>query len=123
MYQPTFGSKDQVTFNNENEYYELLGFLAKSDGTVSIVWERNEEQGAWGSEGRLQFFKDTTPFSASISRTAGNGNIVFRVNCNDFVQNINENHAFVWGKRQPVEDIRATIPPEYLADFESGLAL
>ena len=123
MYQSAFGTKNQVTFNNEHEYYELLGFLAKSDDTVSIVWERNEEQGAWGSEGRLQFYKDYTPFSASLSRTAGNGNIIFRVNCNDFVQNINENHAFVWGKVQPVAEIRATIPAEFLIDFERGLTL
>ncbi len=123
MYQPTFGTRNQVTFRNQHEYYELLGFLAKSDNTVSIVWERNEEQGAWGSEGRLQFYNDFTPFSASLSRTAGNGNIVFRVNCNDFVQNLNENHAFVWGKVQPVAEIRATIPDEYLTDFERGLSL
>ena len=66
---------------------------------------------------------DYTPFSASLSRTAGNGNIIFRVNCNDFVQNINENHAFEWGKIQPVTEIRATIPAEFLIDFERGLTL
>ena len=97
--------------------------MAKSDDTVSIAWERNEEQGAWGSEGRLQFYRNHTPFSASLSRTAGNGNIIFRVNCNDFVQNINENHAFEWGKIQPVTEIRATIPAEFLIDFERGLTL
>ena len=41
--------------------------------------------------------------------------------CNDFVQNINENHAFEWGKIQPVTEIRATIPAEFLIDFERGL--
>lgn len=56
MYQPIFGTKGQVSFINKHEYYELIGFLAKSDNTVSITWERNEEQGAWGSEGRLQFY-------------------------------------------------------------------
>lgn len=108
---------------NEHEYYELLGFLAKSDDTTSIVWERNEEQGAWGSEGRIQFYKDYTPFSAILLRTAGVGKTVFRVNCNDFVRNLNENHAFVWGKAQSIHAIRATIPSDYLIDFERGLTL
>ena len=31
-------------------------------------------------------------------------------------------HA-VWGKVQPVAEIRATIPDEYLTDFERGLSL
>lgn len=124
MYQSAFGTKNQVTFNNEHEYYELLGFLAKSDNTVSIVWERNEEQGAWGSEGRLEFFITNIPIAATLSQTAGNGgSILSRVNCNDFVQNLNQNHAFVWGKVQPVAKIRATIPDEYLTDFERGLTL
>ncbi len=124
MYQPTFGTRNQVSFNNEHEYYELLGFLAKSDDTVSITWEHNEQQGAWGSEGRLEFYTSNIPVTAALTQTAGNGgSILSRVNCNDFVKNINENHAFVWGKIQPVAQIRATIPAEYLTDFERGLTL
>ena len=124
MYQPAFGTRNQVSFKNEHEYYELLGFLAKSDGTVSITWEHNEQQGAWGSEGRLEFYTVNIPFAATLSQTAGNGgSILSRVNCNDFVQNINENQAFVWGKVQPTPEIRATIPAEFLIDFERGLTL
>lgn len=46
MYQTTFGTRNQVQFNNEYEYYELSGYLAKSGGTTSLVWEHNKEQGA-----------------------------------------------------------------------------
>jgi hypothetical protein len=124
MYQSTFGTKSQVSFRNEHEYYELLGFLAKSNNTVSITWEHNEQQGAWGSEGRLEFYAVNRPITATLSHTAGNGgSIISRVNCNDFVQNLNKNHAFVWGKDQPIDEIRTTIPAEYLTDFERGLTL
>lgn len=124
MYQPAFGTRNQVSFRNQHEYYELLGFLAKSDDTVSITWEHNEQQGAWGSEGRLEFYTTNIPVAATLSQTAGNsGSILSRVNCNDFVQNLIQNHAFVWGKVQPEEEIRATIPAEFQIDFERGLTL
>ena len=123
MYQPRFGTRNQVQFNNEHEYYELLGYLAKSDGTTSLVWEHNEEQGAWDSEGRIQFNTSNRPYAATLSHTAGVGKIASRVNCNDFVQNLYDNHNFVNGGTQNVTAIRATIPEEYLADFDRGLNL
>ena len=48
MYKKSFGINGQIQFANEHEYYKLIGFLAKSDGSTSLVWEHNEEQGAWG---------------------------------------------------------------------------
>jgi len=123
MYQSTFGTKNQIHFNDEHEYYELLGYLAKSDETTSLVWEHNEEQGAWGSEGRIQFFTSNYPFSVTLPYTAGVGKIVSRVNCNEFIQNLNEDHNFVYGKRQDIGPIRRSIPEEYLIDFDRGLHL
>jgi hypothetical protein len=123
MYQETFGTKEQIRFKNEHEYYELLGFLAKSNGSTSLVWEHNEEQGAWGSEGRIQFHTSNYPFAATLPYTAGVGNIAYRVNCNEFIQNLNENHGFVMGKVQPIETIKKTIPKEFLSDFDQGLNL
>lgn len=121
MYQPTFGTVRQVQFKNEHDYYELLGFLAKSNGTTSLTWERNEEQGAWTSEGRILFYTSALPFSAILSHTAGVGNIVSRVNCNEFLQNLYTDHGFVNGGNQDISKIRATIPGGYLPDFEKGL--
>ena len=51
MYKQNFGIKNQMQFANEHEFYKLLGYLAKSDGSTSLAWEHNENQGAWGSEG------------------------------------------------------------------------
>lgn len=121
MYQTTFGTRNQVQFRDEHEYYELLGYLAKSDITSSLVWEHNEEQGAWGSEGRIQFYTSNRPYAATLPHTAGVGSIVSRVNCNEFVRNLNKDHNFIYGQRQNVESIRDTIPEEYLEDYDRGL--
>lgn len=53
MYKSYFGRNGQVRFSSPNECYQLLGYLAKSDGSTAITWENNEDSGAWGSEGRI----------------------------------------------------------------------
>jgi hypothetical protein len=124
MFKHNFGTKDQVHFTSENEYYEVLGYLAKSDGTTSIVWEPNEEQGAWGSEGRILIYVDNFPFIGNFDLTAGVGNIKNRINCNEFVENIRDDHGFIiTGGNQDIDAIRNTVPAEYLSDFNRGLNL
>ncbi len=123
MYKISFGTKNQIRFNNENEYYQALGYLAKSDRTSSIHWENNEQQGAWGSEGRIHFYIQNPPIPGVFSLTAGTGRIVYRTNCNEFIQNIVQNHNFQYGKIQDIPKIRTTIPKEYIDDFDYGLTL
>lgn len=123
MYKKTFGTKNQISFSDEKEYYELLGYLAKSDNTTSIHWERNEQQGAWGSEGRIHFYTDKPPISATLLHTAGVGNVVSRVNCNEFIKHITDHHSFVVGVTQNMSNIRGTILVNYLPDFDRGLNL
>ena len=122
MYKQRFGTNGQIQFDNENQYYQLLGYLAKSNGSTSIVWEHNEDQGAWGSEGRIQIHTYNMPQIGHYALTAGNGgNVISRINCNEFVENLRTNHNFRHGKVQDVNSIRATIPDEFLNDFDSGL--
>ena len=33
-----FGKKDQMQFADDHEFYQFLGYLAKSDGSSSLVW-------------------------------------------------------------------------------------
>jgi len=123
MYKQSFGTQNQIHFNDESEYYEFLGYLAKSDGTSSLTWEHNEEQGAWGSEGRIHFYIQNPPISATLRHTAGTGNIVSRVNCNEFVENIVTHNNFVMGNIQDLNLIRNTVPQQYLFDFDRGYNL
>lgn len=121
MYRQYFGTERQIQFADEHEYYSLLGYLAKSDGSTSIVWEHNEDQGAWGSEGRIQLHTNM-PNIWNLKYTAGNGgNVLQRVNCNEFVENIRRDHGFVYGKIQDVDIIRNTVPMQYQVDFDRGL--
>ena len=95
MYKQRFGTNGQIQFDNENQYYQLLGYLAKSNGSTSIVWEHNEDQGAWGSEGRIQIHTYNMPQIGHYALTAGNGgNVISRINCNEFVENLRTNHNF-----------------------------
>lgn len=121
MYKSFFGRTGQVSFSTPEEYYTLLGYLAKSDGSTVITWENNEDQGAWGSEGRIGFYSKRLPSSGHLRYTAGNGSIYKRVNCNEFVEHISKFHNFVQGKYQNIDAIRRTIPVEYRDCFERGL--
>ena len=123
MYRSCFGNKGQVQCSKPNDYYELLGYLAKSDGTTALVWEHNEDQGAWGSEGRLHFYEKIVPLASHLKFTRGNGSIAHRVNCNAFVDHIIRHHGFVSGKVQNIAHIRSTIPTRYIPDFDRGLSL
>lgn len=90
---------------------------------TAITWENNENSGAWGSEGRIHFYRRSIPRLGTLKFTAGNGSIIYRVNYNPFVENLSKYHGFVQGKYQNISRIRATIPPAYLKDFDMGLKL
>jgi len=122
VYKNSYGTQGQINFNNESEYYQALGYLAKSDGTTSLTWENNEEQGAWGSEGRIHFYISNPQITGYFRHTKGTGKIISRVNCNEFLLNLHQNHNFINGLRQDIEAIRTTIPPQYIADFNYGLS-
>lgn len=124
MYRKTFGTNEQIRFESEPDYYETLGYLAKDDGSARIVWENNDEQGAWAPEGRIQFYGEPpVALRAKLKHTAGSGSITSRVNCNDFIQHIINYHHFVAGPHQNMSQIAASIPKNFLTDFERGFAL
>lgn len=125
MYKEYFGKQNKMRFDSENEYYETLGFLAKSDGSTSLVWEHNEDQGAWGSEGRIHCLSKTAAYTPPLVRkfTAGVGKVLHRINCNEFVEEISTNHSFVMGAVQNTAAIRLSIPASFLPDFDKGLNL
>lgn len=124
MFKKSFGTKRQIRFKSEADYYEFLGYLAKNDGTTKIVWEKNDEQGAWGQEGRIEFFSNVpSTLRAILIHTAGNSNILSRVNCNEFIENIINHHHFEVDTNQNVGLIRKTIPKIFKADFERGFNL
>lgn len=124
MYKTSLGTKNQITFNSPSEFYQALGYLARNNANTSLNWENNENQGAWGSEGRVQFHIDNPSIPGNFSLTAGNGtNIIHRTNCNEFLQNLYVNYGFINGYTQNQATIRANIPTQYINDFNIGLTL
>lgn len=121
MYQQTFGNKAQISFNSEAEFYEFLGYLTKNDGTTILVWEPNDQSGAWAQEGRILFFtKPPQNLRVTLMHTAGVGKIKTRVNCNEFLENIRRDHSFSLGEVQDENIIRSTVPQQYKGDFDNG---
>ena len=120
-----FGKNQQIQFASDNEFFEALGFLSKNDGTTSIHWEHNENQGAWGIEGRIHCYQNIVRFPAYFSNafTAGVNNIVHRINCNEYIEYIATNHNFQLGHDQDLAKINQTIPMQYAADFARGRSL
>ena len=114
----SYGSEGQITFENDDDFYKLLGYLCKP-GATRIVWEHNEQQGAWTSEGRIQFIEPDPGFG-TLKHTAGVGNILYRVNCNEFVEDIRQHFGFVNNAAQNMSTVRALIPPVYIDDFDYG---
>jgi hypothetical protein len=127
MAQLIYGTNQQIRFSTDAEFYETLGFLAKNDGTTDLHWEHNEASGAWGSEGRIHCYQNIANFPIALSRafTAGTGNVLHRINCNEFVACILRIHNFTDGRGQVLDVARilTTIPANHLVDFNRGLGL
>ncbi|OCL87475.1 hypothetical protein AAX26_00560 [Aliarcobacter thereius] len=125
MYKANFGTNTppQIQFTSENQYYQALGYLARNNNSTSLNWENNQNQGAWGSEGRIHFYINNPSIPGSFSLTAGNGNIQHRTNCNEFLCNLYQNYGFINGRVQDINIIRGNIPTNYLNDFNIGLGL
>lgn len=108
----------------ESEFYKFIGYVANHPNDIKIVWEYNEQQGAWGSEGRIQFYSNVIQdyFPTGLSFSKGVNNIIFRLNCNELIQEM-RNLGFDVGCNQNVSMIRNNIPSQYLVDFDLGCQL
>ncbi len=115
-----YGTQEQVSFRDINEYYFALGFLANSRN-AELRWENNEDQGAWGSEGRIHCLVPETQFPHGFRFTAGRGNIYARINCNEYVGKLMTEHNFNYnGRGQNLEKILETVPNQYRDIFMEG---
>lgn len=116
-----YGRSAQVRFSSSEEFYYVLGFLADYR-RAAIYWEHNEDQGAWGSEGRIHCLIPQERFPDCFKFTAGRGEGVYaRINCNDYVGCLVNDHGFkTRGAVQDVEKIISTVPSQYWDIFEKG---
>ena len=119
------GKRLQINCSNQT-FYKFLGYLANHPDDINIVYEENSEQGAWGDESRIQFKSDFVRKNFShlgINVTAGVGGIDSRLNCNDLMEILYNEHKFQRGKIQNISAIRTTIPQNYIKDFDDGASM
>lgn len=126
MAQLIFGKSltRKIIFASDSEFFEALGFLCNANNNIKLVLERNDQQGAWAPEGRMEFFLDRNyPLYFANSFTAGVGRKIHRTNNTEYCDYLKNNHAIVDGFVQNINNVRATIPIQYVADFNRGLIL
>ena len=116
-----YGRAGQVSFRDLNEFYFALGFLADA-AHAEIKWEHNEDQGAWGSEGRIHCLVPISEFPQNFKFTAGRGlRVIARINCSEYIEALITEHKFKENSRQQnVSEILDTVPPKYQAAFRAG---
>lgn len=90
-----FGQRNSLSFSNESEFYYCLGFLVNQRRTA-IFWEHNEDNGAWGSEGRIICFNELNVFPRAFQEkfTLGTSISTRRINCNEYVSLLVEEYFF-----------------------------
>lgn len=120
MFHNSFGKLRQIQFNCQDDYYRFLGFLAHAD--IDVVYEYNEDTGSWGNAGRICFFQKRVPrdFGKIAYREGRGGSMWYRINCNDFIENIVKYHGFIYGRYQNAKAIRDTVPSIYMKAFDEG---
>ncbi|ODB36212.1 hypothetical protein BB427_15880 [Pseudoalteromonas sp. BMB] len=121
----TFGSRSPyLVFSDEKRFYYALGFLVRSieTGACKLVWENNQNQGAWGHECRIQIFERLAKFENLYSGrvSAGVGKILGRINCNQYLEYLTSHHCFSFQSEPDYQSVKATVPTAYQQDFESG---
>lgn len=125
---------NKLKFQNESEYYELLGFLAKDDPVFVLETVENGRSGAGAAQTifRLQNGYSFDGLPRVIKEAYEVGNDPVRLSETRFIRNLIENHSFSkkttsgeddyithWYKTS-LDDVIDTVPVDYLRDFYRG---
>lgn len=123
----TWGKSKQLVFKDELEYYKALGILCNSK-LVRIYLEYNKKTGSYSDAYRIMVYKDarSLDLTPALKKAMKDGG---RINCNEYVKNIIDNHNFVLSGNTVIanlENVIKSIPNEnhlYLVSFMSGYSL
>lgn len=131
MAQLHWGTGIGLHFRDDAEYYETLGFLSKNPSLVAVYTHDNDRSGAWAGQGKLH-----THINKRLLPPGLRGAFIEsgddRLSVTDYVRNLVENHAFTcfhdptgnlytfYRFPNAVSDVKATVPREFLQDFNRG---
>ncbi|MDE6208409.1 MAG: hypothetical protein K2M73_01895 [Lachnospiraceae bacterium] len=97
-----------IEYGSWEEFAFALGYLANEihyrnkydSGLIELHFESNDVQGAWGKEGRIHYYGTKSYLSSRLvnwyaAKSAGIGNISYRVNSNDYMYSLVHDFGFV----------------------------
>jgi len=116
-----WGKARQLVFFDNHEYYQALGSLCHP-GAYTITFETNSETDSWGDAFRI---KCLMPDSKTPTAFINAMKTARRINCNDYVICLYENHGFDFNEPNKVltgdyVKVKQTVPSNYQKDFEDG---
>jgi hypothetical protein len=129
MTQLVYGKIKQLQFQSEQDLYISIGFLAKAK--IRLYTEDNDinlsgVEGAWANEWRMSFsdIPANTPQSIKDSIKPNKDGSNPRLNNKEFINDLLKlKHNFQLGNIQNIPNIKATIPQNYISNFDYGLTL
>lgn len=90
-----------IEYSSWESFAFALGYLANAihyrninnSGLIELHFEGNDIQGAWGKEGRIHYYGSKSYLASAFSdwynaKSAGTGNITYRVNSNDYMYSL-----------------------------------
>ncbi len=129
MTKLVYGAKQQLQFQSEKDLYTSIGFLAKAKIRLYIEGNNVNHSGgepAWAEEWRMSFssMPDNIPKSLKDSIKPNEDGSNPRLNNKEFINSLlKEQHSFQLGSVQDIPNVLATIPTDYVNDFNYGLTL
>lgn len=114
-----FGQRNYLRFENDEEYYEAIGYLSSPNRDYYISCEQYHNK--WGTEYRINFYNITNmPDSLRRAISAGNNTYVARLNNNEFIHTLINEHNFPVTGSQDFNNVLSTIPVQYFESFNRG---
>nr|DAR33973.1 MAG TPA: ATP-dependent DNA helicase [Caudoviricetes sp.] len=119
-----WGKAQQLSFADDHEYYQALGSLCRR-GSYTITFETNSQTESWGDAFRIKCLESDSRTPDAFINAMRNAR---RINCNDYVQHLYEQHDFDFDVANKVlhgdfEKVKRTVPTRYHHDFEDGYNL
>lgn len=120
-----------IEYSTWGDFAFALGYLANeihyrnknSNGLIELHFESNNMQGAWGKEGRIHYYGTKSYLESTFNdwyraKSAGTGNITYRVNSNDYMYSLV--HDFRFEERRYRGYTTADIFPPIANAFDSA---
>ena len=119
MVKLNFGEKNQISFQDENEFYTVLGICCNKQ-VLSISYEPNKKTGSYADAYRIRKLSKTKDLPNVLQKAITTGN---RINCNGYVQYLIKEFNFLQKGSKIygiLENVIQKIPSEFIGNFMAG---